>query len=124
MLTAALEDGPPTADVRWVGQDRDVDMEQAERILDIVAAIPRGRVSTYGDVAARSGSPSPRLVGRILSELSEESTNWHRVLRADGRPAHHLAAEQLARLRAEGVLADDGRVDLRRYRWREQPDLE
>ena len=124
MLAAAREDGPPAADARLVGQDRDVDMEQAERILDIVAAIPRGRVSTYGDVAARSGSPSPRLVGRILSELSEESTNWHRVLRADGRPAHHLAAEQLARLRAEGVLADDGRVDLRRYRWREQPDLE
>lgn len=101
-----------------------MDLERAERILDAVAAIPRGRVSTYGDIAARSGSPSPRLVGRILSELSEDSTNWHRVLRADGRPAHHLAAEQLARLRAEGVLAEDGRVDLRRYRWRQSDDID
>jgi methylated-DNA-protein-cysteine methyltransferase-like protein len=90
-----------------------------ERILEIVASIPRGRVSTYGDVAGRAGSPSPRLVGRVLAELSEDSTPWQRVLRADGRPAHHLAAEQLARLRAEGVLANDGRVDLRRYRWRD-----
>lgn len=95
-------------------------MERAERILDVVAEIPRGRVSTYGDVAARSGSPSPRLVGRVLAELSEDPTPWHRVLRADGRPAHHLAAEQLERLRAEGVLAVDGRVDLRRYRYTDQ----
>lgn len=94
-----------------------MDMNMAERILDMVTAIPVGRVSTYGDVAARSGSPSPRLVGRVLSELSEDSTPWHRVLRADGRPAHHLAAEQLERLRSEGVLSRDGRVDLRRYRW-------
>lgn len=89
----------------------------ADRILDAVAAIPRGRVSTYGDVAARAGSPSPRLVGRVLAELSDDSTRWHRVLRADGRPAHHLAAEQLERLRSEGVLALGGRVDLRRYRF-------
>ena len=41
-----------------------------------------------------------------------------RVLRADGTPAPHLAREQLARLRAEGVLAEGHRVDLRRYRWR------
>jgi len=38
------------------------------------------------------------------------------VLRADGTPAPHLATEQLARLRTEGVLADGGRVPMRRYR--------
>jgi alkylated DNA nucleotide flippase Atl1 len=95
-----------------------VDTDRAERILDVVAAIPAGRVSTYGDVAARAGAPSPRLVGRVLADLSDDGTPWHRVLRADGRPAHHLAVEQLARLRAEGVLATGDRVDLRTYRWR------
>ena len=40
---------------------------------------------------------------------------WHRVVRADGTFAPHLAVEQAARLRVEGVLARDGRVpaDLR-----------
>ncbi len=94
-------------------------MELAGRMLDVVATIPPGRVSTYADVAARAGSRSPRLAGFVLSNLADEHTPWHRVLRSDGTPAPHLAAEQLARLRAEGVLAAGGRVDLRRYRWRD-----
>jgi methylated-DNA-protein-cysteine methyltransferase-like protein len=40
------------------------------------------------------------------------------VLRADGTPAPHLAVEQLARLRAEGVLAEGGRIPILRYRAR------
>jgi len=38
------------------------------------------------------------------------------VLHADGTTAPHKSPEQLARLRAEGVLADGGRVSMRRYR--------
>lgn len=94
-------------------------MELANRMLELVAAIPPGRVATYGDIAARAGSRSPRLAGRVLSELSDESTPWHRVLRADGTPAPQLAREQFQRLRAEGVFAEDGRVDLGRYRSRD-----
>ena len=41
---------------------------------------------------------------------------WHRVLGASGRPAAHLADSQLARLRAEGVPTNDGRVPLRQVR--------
>jgi methylated-DNA-protein-cysteine methyltransferase-like protein len=38
---------------------------------------------------------------------------WHRVIRSSGRPAPHLATRQLELLRAEGVLAVDGKVPLR-----------
>jgi len=93
-------------------------MELAQRMLDAVDQIPPGQVSTYGDVAARAGSRSPRLAGLVLSQLSDEQTPWHRVLRADGTPAPHLADEQLGRLRAEGVLASNGRISLRKYRFR------
>lgn len=92
-------------------------MELAQRMLDVVATVPPGRVTTYGEVAVRAGSRSPRLAGFVLANLADEDTPWHRVLRSNGTPAPQLAAEQLARLRAEGVLAVDGRVDLRRYRW-------
>ncbi|MET3803455.1 alkylated DNA nucleotide flippase Atl1 [Nakamurella sp. UYEF19] len=94
-----------------------MDMELAERMLAEVADVPAGYVATYGDIAARAGSRSPRLAGRVLSEMSDESTHWHRILRADGTPAAHLRDEQTALLRAEGVTVTDGRVDLRRYRW-------
>ncbi len=104
---------------RWPpsGHTVRVDMELAQRMLDVVAAIPPGSVTTYGEVAARAGSRSPRLAGFVLANLADEDTPWFRVLRSNGTPAPHLAAEQLARLRVEGVLATDGRVDLRRYRW-------
>lgn len=92
-------------------------MVVAERILEIVGAVPVGRVATYGDIAARAGTPSPRLVGRVLAELSDDATPWHRILRSSGRPAAHSVDEQCARLRAEGVVVIDGRVDLRRFRW-------
>jgi len=96
-----------------------MDMDLAQRMLDVVARIPAGSVATYGDVAARAGSRSPRLAGFVLAQLSDEDTPWHRVLRANGTPAPHLAAEQLQRLRAEGVPSSAGRVDLSRYRWRD-----
>lgn len=96
-------------------------MDLASRMLEEVAKVPPGFVATYGDIAARAGSRSPRLAGWVLSQLSDESTPWHRVVRADGRPADHLVAEQSARLRAEGVTVSAGRVDLRRHRWPGHP---
>lgn len=94
-------------------------MAVAERILDMVAAVPPGFVATYGDIAARAGTPSPRLVGRVLAELSDDDTPWHRIIRSNGRPAAHSIEEQCARLRAEGVTVTDGRINLRRFRWRD-----
>ena len=94
-----------------------MDMELAHRMLDVVAQIPSGRVATYGDVAARAGSASPRLAGFVLSQLADEDTPWHRVLRANGTPAAHLAVEQIRRLRAENIEVVDGRVDLKKFRW-------
>jgi methylated-DNA-protein-cysteine methyltransferase-like protein len=93
-----------------------MDEQLHERVREIVAAIPPGSVASYGDVAELAGAPSPRLVGRVLAEDGSDLP-WHRVLRADGTPAHHLAQRQLELLRAEGVLADGRRVSMRRYRW-------
>ena len=86
--------------------------EQIEQVRGLVASIPAGRVSTYGDIADAAGLSSPRIVGWIMRTDSSDLP-WRRVLGASGRPAPHLATRQLERLRAEGVLADDGRVALR-----------
>ncbi|RUP30933.1 MULTISPECIES: MGMT family protein [Mycolicibacterium] len=89
--------------------------EQVEKVRDLVASIPPGRVSTYGDIADAAALSSPRIVGWIMRTDSSDLP-WHRVISASGRPAPHLATRQLERLRAEGVLADDGRVRLRECR--------
>lgn len=94
--------------------------EQVELVRPLVAAIPLGRVSTYGDIAALAGLSSPRIVGWIMRTDSSDLP-WHRVIRASGRPAQHLATRQLELLRAEGVLSVDGRVALSEIRYEFPP---
>ncbi|CME16291.1 MGMT family protein [Mycobacterium tuberculosis] len=94
--------------------------EQVELVRSLVAAIPLGRVSTYGDIAALAGLSSPRIVGWIMRTDSSDLP-WHRVIRASGRPAQHLATRQLELLRAEGVLSVDGRVALSEIRYEFPP---
>jgi alkylated DNA nucleotide flippase Atl1 len=85
--------------------------EQVELVRRLVASIPAGRVATYGDIASAAELSSPRIVGWIMRTDSSDLP-WHRVITASGRPAAHLVTRQLELLRAEGVLADDGRVNL------------
>jgi methylated-DNA-protein-cysteine methyltransferase related protein len=100
-------------------QQRSPVVERMRRIFAVVAAIPRGSVASYGQVADRAGFPrGARLVGRALAACPRELP-WHRVVNAAGRialPAGSAAfREQVRRLRAEGVEVRDGRVarDLR-----------
>ncbi|KQY38564.1 MULTISPECIES: MGMT family protein [Nocardia] len=89
--------------------------EQVEKVRELVAAIPPGRVSTYGDIAAAAGLSSARTVGWIMRTDSADLP-WHRVIGASGRPAAHLATRQLRLLTEEGVPVVDGRVVLRTAR--------
>ena len=90
--------------------------EALELIWNVVCAIPRGRVSTYGAVAQTAGLPGrARQVGFALRVAPAElNLPWHRVVGAQGRislPAGSRGyREQLRRLRAEGVPVRDGRV--------------
>ena len=89
-----------------------------QEIWNVVASIPRGRVSTYGAVARAVGLPGrARLVGRALRESPKKMMlPWHRVVGAGGRivfPAAAAAAarrEQIRLLRAEEVLVNEGRI--------------
>ncbi|MGB3483114.1 MAG: MGMT family protein [Mycobacterium sp.] len=90
---------------------------QVERVRALVAAIPSGKVATYGDIATAADLSSPRIVGWIMRTDSSDLP-WHRVITASGRPAAHLSTRQLELLRAEGVLATDGKVPLAEVRHR------
>lgn len=86
-----------------------------QRILAAIRAIPPGSVAAYGEVARRAGLPGrARLTARVLGDNDDPDLPWHRVLRAGGRIAFPEGSrgwrEQSARLRAEGVRVDAGRV--------------
>lgn len=101
--------------------EANAEVTSQDRIHLVVATIPAGFVSTYGDVAAFAGLPRrARLVGRTLSQLSADSRlPWHRVVRADGRIAPRGGGEdeQQRRLEAEGIPVRGNRVDLKSHRW-------
>ena len=88
----------------------------AQRVLDAVDRIPRGRVMSYGDVAEFVGMGSARAVGMVMSRHGAE-VPWHRVLHADGTCATHKADHQMEMLRDEGAPMLRGRVDMVQARW-------
>ena len=101
----------------------------AARILATVAKIPKGKVATYGQVAALAGLPRrARLVGTTLKKEDTRAVPWHRVLRADGRiafpPGSAAFDEQRRRLAREGVTVQAGKVALDRHGWRRDRGLD
>ncbi|HWU75791.1 MAG TPA: MGMT family protein [Rhodanobacter sp.] len=95
--------------------------ESHQRVFSAIAAIPRGRVASYGAIAARAGLPGrARLVGRLLGEVPDGmQLPWFRVLRSSGQiafpPGSRGFREQSRLLRAEGVEVKNGRVPLSRF---------
>ncbi len=97
----------------------------AERVHDLVRRLPRGRVVSYGGVAALLGRPrAARGVGRALRELPDGSdVPWWRVVNHAGeislaRLDPHAARLQRVLLEAEGVRFDTrGRIDWDRFGW-------
>jgi O-6-methylguanine DNA methyltransferase len=97
----------------------------SRRVLAAVRRIPRGRVATYGDVAAMAGSPrAHRAVGSILRDCRDPAIPCHRVIAAGGALGGfggdlHVKRE---RLRAEGLLVGTSRIrDFTSVRWDGQP---
>lgn len=103
-----------------------------ERVYRLVAAIPAGRVATYGQIAGLAGHPRrARHVGRALSAAEHPELPWHRVINAQGQVSHrggeHPAPDQaLNRQRrllvAEGIAFQGQRVPLEKFRWRPEED--
>lgn len=100
-----------------------------ERIYAVIRQIPRGRVATYGQVAAIVGSGNPRTVGYALSSLPDESdVPWQRVVNRQGRVSPRADGADDSRQRVllidEGVLFDRrGCIDFDVYGWF-GPDME
>ena len=102
------------------GKDR---QDFFERVWEVVAQIPPGKVTTYGDIAEHLGTRSAaRTVGWALNAAMGSGLPCHRVVNRFGAltgkrhfEGPHVMEE---RLRSEGVtFTEDGRVKLDEHRW-------
>ena len=98
------------------------DKDFRERVEALVAQIPRGRVMTYGQLAALCGNArAARVVGGI-AHFGDPDLPWQRVVNkqgglASGYPGGRAGHKQV--LEAEGFeVSDDYRVDVERLLWR------
>ncbi|HEX7926277.1 MAG TPA: MGMT family protein, partial [bacterium] len=98
------------------------------RVLAVIARIPKGKVATYGQIAALAGYPrNARRVGQVLGRSVGDTVPWQRVVNAAGRvsqraprPERAIGArewEQERRLTAEGIQFKGGKLSLAKYRW-------
>jgi len=89
-------------------------------IRDAIRRIPKGKVSTYGDVARAAGFPgAARQVVWALQD--SRGVPWHRVLGAGGKIllSGESGLEQRFRLEAEGVIFRGGRVWMEKHQHRD-----
>ena len=94
----------------------------AARVLSLVRRIPRGRVATYGHIAAMAGRPrAGRAVGNIMRGCHRPDVPCHRVIAASGRLGGYGGGQvqKRALLIAEGVEVSGSRVrEFDRVSWR------
>jgi methylated-DNA-protein-cysteine methyltransferase-like protein len=101
--------------------------EFTKKVLQLIRAIPKGRVATYKQIAELAGKPQgSRGVAWILHSSSVKyELPWHRVINSQGKisfdPRSTNYREQKKRLAREGVIVEsDGQLDLEKYRWRKK----
>ncbi len=101
------------------------------KIYAVVRQIPRGKVATYGQVAALAGlAGKPRVVGYALFRVAEPEPEipWQRVVNAKGEVSYAIVRNgsdyvQRALLEDEGIeFKPNGKIDLAVYLWRPDPE--
>lgn len=100
----------------------EVDPGFRTRVEALVAQIPRGRVMSYGQIAALCGSPrAARIVGSI-AHFGNPELPWQRVVKKDGRLASGFPGGlegHRAALAAEGInVSEDYKLDIKKLVWR------
>lgn len=98
------------------------------RVIGLVSKVPKGRVATYGQIAALVSTPrAARVVGYVLHSLpANTKIPWQRVISGHGMISIENISlpkpEQARRLQREGVEVKfkDGNywVDLDKYLWK------
>jgi len=94
-----------------------------EKVIEVIKSVPRGKVVTYGSVAAYAGSPrAARQVVRILHSSSEKhDLPWHRVINREGkislRPGQGYELQKSLLEKEKIVFGPKDSVDLDRYLW-------
>jgi methylated-DNA-[protein]-cysteine S-methyltransferase len=93
----------------------------SEKVYKLVSKIPRGKVSTYGQIARALNSKAYRAVGTAMNK----NPYWpkvpcHRVINSNSFVGQFASGtkKKIALLRKEGIEIKKGKIDLKKYVWK------
>jgi len=98
-------------------------LQERQQLYQTIAAIPHGKVASYGQLAALAGQAgAARWVGWCLQNLPKDSSlPWHRVITASGKlgfpPATESFLRQCEKLQQEGIRLKNHKVPMKVYQW-------
>lgn len=93
-----------------------------QRVIDLVSKIPRGRVMTYGQIAALCGAPNAARAVGTIAHFGPSDLPWQRVVNKSGGLASAYTyggrGGQKAQLEADGIVVNqDNKIDIEKYIW-------
>ena len=100
-----------------------MDISFHQKVVKVIKKIPRGKVATYGQIAALAGSPrAARQVVRALHTSSDkEKLPWHRVINSKGyislKPNSGYEIQKAMLEDEKVIFAADDSIDLKKYLW-------
>lgn len=92
-------------------------------VYEFLHMIPKGKVATYGQVAEYLGNPHlARIVGNILHRNPDGDLNpCYKIVNSKGELSGSFAfggeTEQASRLRTDGIIVENNKVDLAKYQY-------
>ncbi len=121
--TIILDGSIPDKDIkRMIAESYDlISYNPTKRIYEAVQKVPKGKVATYGQIAAMAGNPRmSRAVGNALHKNPDpDGIPCFRVVNSKGELSGEFAfggpGRQQALLEADGIEVIDGKVDLKKY---------
>lgn len=93
-------------------------MNFKEKVFKITKKIPKGKVTTYQEVARALGIPGAfRAVGNALNKNNNKQVPCHRVVKSDGLVGGFNKGnrEKIKKLKSEGLVIENGRIDVGEY---------
>jgi O-6-methylguanine DNA methyltransferase len=96
-------------------------MNFSERVLELTKKIPRGKVTTYSEIARALGNPgASRAVGNALRHNEcPDKIPCYRVVHADGSAEGYSgrggSKEKIRRLDRDGITTKNGKVELKKH---------
>ena len=92
-----------------------------EKVYEVARKIPKGKVSTYKEIARALNSKAYRAVGSAMNKNPyAPKVPCHRVINSDGRIGGFASgtSAKIKMLKAEGVEVINERIDLKKYGWK------